>query len=115
MSDGQMTKKQEEMWGLLEFIVNTNINAPTILEWKENDKGNWVVDTPSGSTMVVFKRDDKWNYSCSRRGAMTATFGDVAYDNAKDLMKWIESKTDMDATPAAITYDGPMDYDCDEI
>ena len=64
-----------------------------MLEWKQNDKGNWVTDTPSGSTMVVFKRDDKWNYSCTKRGAMNATFGVKLYDNAEDLMSWVESNT----------------------
>ena len=33
---------------------------------------------------------------------MTATFGEAAYDNAEDLMRWIESKTDMSATPPVI-------------
>ena len=73
-----------------------------MLEWKQNDKGNWVTDTPSGSTMVVFKRYDKWSYSCTRRGAMNATFGSKQYDNAEDLMEWIESMTDMSATPQPI-------------
>ena len=73
-----------------------------MLEWKQNDKGNHVTETPSGSTMVVFKRDDKWNYSCTKRGAMNATFGSKQYDTADDLMEWIESMTDMSATPKPI-------------
>ena len=83
------------------------------MEWKQNDKGNWVVDTPSGSTMVVFKRDNKWNYSCTKRGAMNATLGSKQYDTAEDLMEWIESMTDMSATPPII--EDRFEYTTEEI
>ena len=73
-----------------------------MLEWKQNEKGNWVTDTPSGSTMVVFRQHDKWNWSCTKRGAMNASFGVKLYDTAEDLMEWIESVTDMSATPPII-------------
>ena len=33
---------------------------------------------------------------------MNATFGSKQYDNAEDLMSWIESMTDMSATPQPI-------------
>ena len=73
-----------------------------MLEWKQNDKGNWVTDTPSGSTMTVFKQDSKWNWSCTKRGATNASFGVKLYDSDEDLKRWIESMTDMSATPPPI-------------
>ena len=73
-----------------------------MLEWKQNEKLNWVTETPSGSTMVVFKQQDKWNWSCTKRGATNASFGVKLYDSDEDLKSWIESVTDMSATPKPI-------------
>ena len=76
------------------------------MEWEQNEKGNWKAETPSGTSLVVFKRYDEWSWSATRKYADKPVFSQVAFSIAEDAQEDVMSRVDMSAPPPP----QPTDY-----
>ena len=76
------------------------------MEWTQNEKGNWIVSTPSSTSLVVFKRHDEWSWSATRKYQDKAVFSQVAFSTAEDAQEDVMSRVDMSAPPPP----QPTDY-----
>ncbi len=79
-----------------------------MLDWRENEKGNWMADTPSGTQLVVFKRGERWSWSATRKYQDRPKWSEDEYGDAGEAKQFLENRT---AGPEqAVIPERPIDY-----
>ena len=79
-----------------------------LLQWEQNEKGNWKATTPSETTIVVFKRRDRWSWSATRKYEDTPTYSENDWEDAESAQEDISARCATDGSK--VIPDAPPDY-----
>ena len=79
-----------------------------MMDWKENEKGNWTVTTPSGTMLVVYKRDQEWSWMAQRKYEDHKTWSEERYKDAGEAKAYLDERSAVKEN--AVIPEAPPDY-----
>ena len=78
------------------------------MEWSQNDKCNWQCVTPSGTSITVFRRDDRWSWSATRKYQDAPVYSETQWDDPGEAKQDIESRCAPEESK--VIPEAPLDY-----